>query len=562
MALLGLTIFGPAQAAQAATYVPLVGQGSTYAAPALDQWATDMEPDGLHITYTPNGSAAGRQAWLNDQVDFAGSDIAFLFNGDADPFGGTDRASSPYAYSYIPDVAGGLSFMYNLQVDGHKISNMRLSGQTLAEIFTGHITNWDNPAITHDYGTQLPSIPITVVTRSDGAGESYFLSNWMNTMYPSLWQPFCKNMGGPAHCGPTELFPGQAAGFKSLDGSDLLSNYIAQSSNNGAIGYAEYAYALQYNLPVVQMLNAAGYYVGPTASNVAIALEAAQINSDQNSVDFLMQTLTDVYEDRDPRTYPLSSYSYLIVARTNRTENGTRYGPPTGFTTGKGQSMSTFINYMLCQAQQSAGQLGYSPLPQEMVQGGFTQDGYIPGAVRSPAAGNYNNCDNPAYHDGVDVLTKQAPYPTACQKVGSPLDCTVVDGRAVSTNPNSNTSGSTNPNSTGPNSGNNTPGSKNSTSSPGSGINPSTGLPYSNSPGSATNDAADQPTALASQPAEQWLFGVLTAILLIAAVTVPTLLGSWLQRSRHSGPGSGPGGPPRPPRPPIPPRPAPTGGES
>jgi ABC-type phosphate transport system substrate-binding protein len=75
-------------------------------------------------------------------------------------------------------VAGGLAFIYNLQADGHRITNLRLRHQTLAEIFTGHITNCDDPAITHDHGAPLPSQPITVVTRCDGAGESYLLSRW------------------------------------------------------------------------------------------------------------------------------------------------------------------------------------------------------------------------------------------------------------------------------------------------------------------------------------------------------------------------------------------------
>jgi ABC-type phosphate transport system substrate-binding protein len=535
IAVLALLTFGPAAPAGATSYVPITGAGSTYAYPALDQWAIDLEPQGLHINYTPNGSAQGREQYIEDQLDYAGSDIAFITNGDPDPFGGVDAGQVQFAYSYVPDVAGGLAFMYNIQVDGHKITNMRLSGQTLAEIFTGQITNWDNPAITRDYGAQLPSIPITVVTRSDGSGESYFLTNWMYHEYRSLWVNFCVAHGGPPGCGtgPTELFPGQSAGFKALDGADTVSSYIASPLNNGAIGYAEDAYALEYHLPVVNVLNAAGYYVGPTASNVAIALEAADINEDQGSPDFLMQNLDSVYGDTDPRTYPLSSYSYLIVPRTSRTVDGHTYGPISGFSNQKGVTLSTYINNILCGDQQTAANLGYSPLPEPMVVGGFLQDAYIPGAIRSPAAGNYNSCNNPAYHDGVDLVTKDAPYPNACQKDTAPLNCTIVGGKAVSTGPGSGGSGGSGTNGSG--TGANSPGSRNNGNGndQAAGINPNTGQPNSDSTINANNDANSQQVGLAGSPTEQWLFGVLTAVLLIAAIAVPSFGGPWLERTRQ-----------------------------
>jgi ABC-type phosphate transport system substrate-binding protein len=535
-AMLGLFTFGPAEAVQATTYVPINGAGSSYAYVALNQWADDLNSDGLTINYQPNSSAQGRDEYAQDIIDYAGSDIAYIEHGDPDPFAGTDDAQN-FAYSYVPDVAGGLSFIYNLQVGGRHITNMRLSGKTLAEIFTGHITNWDNSAITHDYGEQLPSIPITVVTRSDGAGESYFLTKWMDQEYPNLWVPFCVAQGGPPNCGTgaTESFPGQSAGFKALAGADVVSADVQESANNGAIGYVQYSYAKEYGLPVVSMLNAAGYYVQPTAGNVAIALHAATIDNNPNDVTYLMQNLSNVYGDPDPRTYPLSAYSYLVVPRNSRTIDGTTYGPQSEFSTAKGVTLSTYINYILCGAQQTAAQLGYSPLPKPMVQGGFTEDDLIPGAVRSQGQSNYNSCDNPAYHDGVDSILQDAPYPSPCQKDTAPLNCVVVDGKAVSTGPG----GSSGPGTSGP--GGSTPGASGPGSHSGNGngndeaagINPNTGQPNSDSTINANNDAASTQVGLAGSPTEQWLFGVLTAILLIAAIAVPAYGGPWLERTRQ-----------------------------
>lgn len=527
VAMLGLLTFGPAQRAQATTYTSIVGAGSTYAYPALNQWATNLQSQGVSISYTPNGSAAGRLNYISNTIDFAGSDIAFLTAGDADPFSGEDINHISFAYSYIPDVAGGLSFLYNLQVAGKKITNMRLSGETLAKIFTGQITNWDNSAITHDYGAQLPNIPITVVTRSDGAGESYFLTNWMLDEYPSIWVPYCKAQGGGSLCAshPTELYPALST-FKRLDGSADVTAYIDSPANNGAIGYAEYAYAIPDQIPVVSVGNAAGYYQQPTAANVAVSLSDAVINEDSDSVNFLMQNLAPVYTDKDPRTYPLSSYSYLIVPRTSRTIGSTTYSP-LPFSDAKGETLSKYVGYILCQAQQSAQALGYSPLPKPMVQGGFTQYNYIPGHLPPPQGNNYNNCDNPAYHDGVDTILADAPYPNKCQKVGSPLNCS----------PNAPGNGATG-NGNGSGNGNGNGGSGKSASST---VNPNTGQ-VTDGTSLANSNVTAQPVGLAGQPAEQWMLGVLTAVELIAVVVVPVVLGTWLQRRRRlgrTGPGEG-----------------------
>jgi ABC-type phosphate transport system substrate-binding protein len=519
-AIVGLFAFGPSQAAQATSYEQISGSGSTYAAGALDQWATDLVPQGLQINYSPVGSAMGRDQYIQGENDFAGSDIAFISSGDPDPFAGSDPPTD-FAYSYIPDVAGGLAFIYNLQADGHRITNLRLRPQTLAEIFTGHITNWDNPAITHDYGAQLPNLPITVVTRSDGAGESYFLSRWMWKMYPSLWSGFCHAQGGQGSCGPTEDYPGQNAGFKALNGAEGVAGYVAASANNGAIGYAETYYALNYHIPIVSVANPGGYYVQPTGSNVAIALEKAQIDENQHDVTFLMQNLDNVYTDPDPRAYPLSAYSYLIVPRDKRTIGGVTYGPLSGAIAdhdAKGVSLSTYINFILCGAQASAVYLGYSPLPGPMVTGGFLQDSQIPGAVPSPAAHNYATCNNPAFYDGKDVLTATAPYPPACQKVTAPLNASCAASESKTADSGSTTSGSK------------TSDSGRNSRSNNAGTNPNTGQALD--PTSSNTPVNAQPVGLASRPEAQWLFGTLAGVVLLAAICVPVLLGTWLQRRR------------------------------
>jgi ABC-type phosphate transport system substrate-binding protein len=129
---------------------------------------------------------------------------------------------------------------------------------------------------------------------------------------------FCHSSGGPAHCGPTEFYPGGHPREVQRNGSDQVASYI--TAFEGSIGYDEYSYALLNNIPAVKVLNPGGYYVLPTASNVAIALQKAVIDENPNSVTFLMQNLDHVYTYTDPRSYPLSSYSYLVVPRSGRRE--------------------------------------------------------------------------------------------------------------------------------------------------------------------------------------------------------------------------------------------------
>ena len=164
-------------------YVPVSGEGSSWSANAIDQWIADVHADGMQVNYTANGSTTGRQNFINGQTDFAASDIPF----QTDPSDGSaPETPQPGSYAYMPITAGGTVFMYNLKIDGQQVTNLRLSGENITKIFTGAITNWDNPAMAADNpGLKLPDQTIVPVVRSDGAGSSYELSEWMISQYPS-----------------------------------------------------------------------------------------------------------------------------------------------------------------------------------------------------------------------------------------------------------------------------------------------------------------------------------------------------------------------------------------
>ncbi|WP_198035272.1 phosphate ABC transporter permease PstA [Streptacidiphilus rugosus] len=408
LALLMLVVAAPK--ALASSFVPISGAGSTWSSNAMDAWATNVKQYGMQINFDATGSSDGRSKFKNGAVDFAVSEI---------PYGVTDQgvyeAPPSRRFAYMPIVAGGTAFMYNLKINGHRVNDLRLSGDTIAGIFTGTITHWNDPAIAVDNpGLNLPARQIVPVVRSDGSGTTAQLSTWLSQREQSKWDAYCVKAGRSAPCGITSFFPVvNGSGFIALSGSQGVSGFVAQDQNEGSITYVEYSYALNTGFPVAKMLNAAHYYVEPTAAAVAVGLTSAQINGD------LTQKLTGVYDSTDPRTYPLSSYSYMILPTA--LENG--------FNQDKGRTLGAFAYYFLCQGQQQAPALGYSPLPINLVQAGLTQIRRVPGVQAQNIT--IKDCNNPTFSsNGTNTLAKTAPYPPACDKQGNTGQCTTGTGGA------------------------------------------------------------------------------------------------------------------------------------
>jgi phosphate ABC transporter phosphate-binding protein len=390
----------PATARPARADVSIDAAGSTWVQIALDQWAADVARQGLSINYQGVGSTSGRVFYYQDQVDFAASEIPFTTAyKDATGTVSTNEialaAHRPYAY--MPDVAGGTSFMYHLDIAGNRVTNLQLSPTNLAKIFTGVITNWNDPALAADNPQlHLPDLPIRPVVRSDGSGTTAQFTAFMASQTPALWNAFCQRVGYNQNpCPSVSLWPDINATQQQF--SDGVADYVAAPYNNGAITYVEYGYAKQRGFPVASILNHAGYYTQPTPNAVAIALQGATLNSD------LTQNLGGVYTFPDPRAYPVSSYSYMIVPTTTASP----------FTTDKGVTLSKFILYLVCAGQQEAALLGYSPLPKNLVQDAFNVVTKIPGHVNPPPIGQ---CDNPTITGA--FVTNNAPPPPANAKQG------------------------------------------------------------------------------------------------------------------------------------------------
>lgn len=416
--LAGSTVSGGGDlAARADGYLPITGTGSTWSQNALDQWRKNVAANyGMTVNYSGVGSSAGRRDYISGTVDFAVSEIPF----QASPEDGSAPEVPSTGYAYMPIVAGGTAFMYNLKIGGKKVTNLRLSGETITKIFTGSITNWNDLAIKADNpGLAMPDKPIVPVVRSDGSGSTAQFTLWMSQQFSGLWGAFC------GCSGLTSQYP-TFGNAKAQNGSLGVAGYVSQDYGEGAITYVEYSYALKSGFPVAKVLNSAGYYVEPTAPSVAVALLQAQINNDPASPDYLTQILSGVYNNPDPRTYPLSSYSYMIVP--------TQVGGI--FTTEKGNTLGAFARYMLCEGQQQATALGYSPLPLNLVLAGSEQIQRIPGAGN--AGIDVNSCNNPTFKagdsPGSNLLAQTAPAPADCDKKGS-NQCTTGTAGATEDTP-------------------------------------------------------------------------------------------------------------------------------
>jgi phosphate transport system substrate-binding protein len=529
------TFAGATSASASDSHALIQGSGSSWAANAVNQWVADVQQQGLQVVYNPNGDASGRTDFANRTSDFAVTSLGYQ---GVDQATGVSDTSQGRRFAYLPIAAGGTSFPYQIRFDGKQVRNLRLSGETLAKIFTDQITNWDNKEITQDNnGHALPNLPITPVVQSEGSGATAQLTRYFAAEYPSIWQSFSGMKG------LTEYYPAPKNGGAQIgqNGSDGAMNYVASKSANGSIGYVEYSYALSQNYPVAKLLNKAGYYTLPTQYNVAVSLEAAQINMNKSSPDYLLQNLNHVYTDPDPRTYPLSSYVYEIEP------TGTNAQDPK-ITTAKRQTIADFTYYSICQGQKEIGPIGYSPLPVNLVEAGFGQIDKLKEA--DPAIDltdrNVKTCNNPTFvegHPNTNYLAKIAPQPPSCDKIGAgpcaagvtpngigktPTTSGVVPG-SKNSDPSTSSGGSKNAGG-----GKATTGGKAATA--GTHVDPLTGQVVSNSNGS---DGADAPVTVSAGLAGYRsshltaILAPLAVVLLILALVLPPVVAYRMSAKRR-----------------------------
>ncbi len=382
---LALSVGAPAASAAPAR---VNGAGSSYVALAMQQWVADAQTSGLQISYLPSGSPQGLTQFGQSLADFAGTEAEFSALGGAD-------AGAGRGYQYVPDVAGAVAVMYNAEDKaGRKIDYLHLSRRTVARIFTGDISFWDDPAISADNplpngNLQLPHQPITVVYRGGQSGTTALFYDFVQHMAPDIFSAWASRNQFPTNVRIIALdsSPNFAPKTLALNGSDQIAQYLGSPDGKWSIGYDEFGYAKTYNVPAAWIQNESGNWVLPYAQNISSALEGATLRPD------LSQELSGVYKSGKADAYPISAYSYLVTQCANAGDRPTckgQYANP-GFT----ETMTKWMRYIACDGQVNMARIGYSPLPPNLSQEIANSIGRMSGTA--PEQLNAGNCANPRF---------------------------------------------------------------------------------------------------------------------------------------------------------------------
>ena len=265
----------PAQAAD------ISGAGATFPYPIYAKWADTYKKDtGNGLNYQSIGSGGGIKQIKAKTVTFGATDKPL-----------DQKELEADGLIQFPMVMGGIVPV--IHVEGVKPGEIALDGPTLAKIFLGAISKWDDPAIKKlNEGVKLPSAAIAVVHRSDGSGTTYCFTNYLAKVSPD-WK---SKVGSEA---AVEWPVGIGA-----KGNEGVANNVAQTK--GSIGYVEYAYAKQNKLTFANMANKEGKIVAPEMKS----FQAAAANADWKSVPGFGLMLT---EQSGADSWPITAASFILM---------------------------------------------------------------------------------------------------------------------------------------------------------------------------------------------------------------------------------------------------------
>ncbi len=285
---------------------------------------------GAEVSYNGTGSGAGITAFLNKQIDFAGSDSALNPQGK----GGDEVAQAKAACGSdawdLPMITGPIAVAFNVK----GVDKLTLTPSVTAKIFSGKISKWNDPAIAAlNSGVQLPSENIAVFFRQDSSGTTDNFTNYLNTAAPTDWpDPHGKEWTGKVGQGKQ----GNPGVGQAIQGTQ------------GGIGYVEWSFAIQNKLPMAAIDNGSGP-VELTADSAGKAIAAATIKGTGNDL-----ALKIDYATKAPGAYPIVLVTYEIACSA--------YPDAT-----KGAAVKSFLSYMVSpEYQNTLTSIGSAPLPSEI----------------------------------------------------------------------------------------------------------------------------------------------------------------------------------------------------
>jgi phosphate transport system substrate-binding protein len=301
----------------------LNGGGSTFQAPLVSEWANRFKTStGTTVNYQPVGSGAGIAQLTAGTVDFAGSDAVMK----PEELTAAKPKGTPV---HIPIALGAVTVSYNL--DGVK-AGLKLDGPTVANIYLGKITKWNDAAIAGlNPGVTLPSTTITVCHRSDESGTTKNFTAFLAD-YSKAWA------NGPGSDKSVQWPTGTGA-----KGNDGVAGCVKQTP--GAVGYVEQAYALQNNFTTAAVKNKAGKWVEPSLAATSAAGEGANPPA---SLEF------STIDAPGAGSYPITAVTFQIVWQDSC---------KAGIKSDVASSLKSWLTYILGDGQKVAPQLEYAALP-------------------------------------------------------------------------------------------------------------------------------------------------------------------------------------------------------
>ena len=317
VSLLALLVLGQARA------VDITGAGATFPYPVYAKWAEAYRTaTGNGLNYQSIGSGGGIKQIKAKTVDFGASDKPL-----------TKEELDQDQLVQWPMVVGGVVPVVNLA--GVAPGQIKLSGGLLADIYLGKIKRWNDPAIVAlNKGVPLPAQDILVVSRSDGSGTTFIFTNYLSKVSPE-W-----NSG--VGSGTSVKWP---AGINGK-GNEGVASYVRQQS--GAIGYVEYAYALQNKMTYVEMKNREGQFVAPNDKSFS----AAASNGHWSAEAGFYEILTD---EPGKASWPITGATFILMRKVQDHPD-------------HGRAALDFFAWAYAHGSKSALALDYIPMPENVVK--------------------------------------------------------------------------------------------------------------------------------------------------------------------------------------------------
>ncbi|HEY5233947.1 MAG TPA: phosphate ABC transporter substrate-binding protein PstS [Verrucomicrobiae bacterium] len=321
-------------AAQTNAQTLINGAGSTFDYPAFTKWfeAYGKDHSDVRFNYASIGSGGGQKQLLDQTVAFGASDA---------PMTDASMANSKNGkILHFPIVAGGVALMYNLP-GGPKL---KLDGDTIAGIYLGNITKWNDPKIAAlNPGVDLPDLQIVPVHRTEGSGTTFIFTDFLSVVNPAWADSVGKSVS-------VKWPSGIGLGAK---GSEGVAGQVKQTS--GAIGYGELAYADQNKIPYADVKNSSGNFISPAPESVSAALVTANIPDDFRF---------SMVNPPGAQAYPIAGASWGLVYQTQK-------DPVIG------KKLVDFLKWAVTDGQKISVTLDYAPLPENVQQRELTLLGTI-----------------------------------------------------------------------------------------------------------------------------------------------------------------------------------------